>query len=161
MKNFLREPVFGQPLIVLSLLIFTILSAGNPAGASEDKDFKAVEIDRFIERNKSDKKGEKLITLAKPVSFEASLKRYPEEKDMNYVYIALAMAKIDPIPEVEYQMFLETAGGHIFSVYIPNESVKKIRDGLQEGDHARFYGYHLYSYSKGPAIMIADFKKNL
>lgn len=158
MKKFFREPVCGQRLTAICLLIFSILLAGNPVSASEDKGFKAVEIDRFIEVNKSGKK-EKLITLAKQVSFEASLKRYPEEKDMNYVYIALAMAKIDPIPEVEYRMFLETADGHIFPVYIPNELVKEIKDGLQEGDHARFYGYHLYSYSRGPAIMVVDFKK--
>jgi hypothetical protein len=120
--------------------------------------FASIELDRFIEQEqKAAEKGKKMIKMMVPLSFEAKLKRQPEEKQMEYVYTALELSGVKPIPEVHHRMFIESGEGRIIPVYIEANAVKKVNNSLKEEDKARFQGYHVYSYAKGPAILVVDF----
>lgn len=144
--------------------------AAAPAQASEEskapqlqqpakpESFTSVELDRFIEQEqKAAADGKKMIKMMAPVSFEAKLKRQPEEKPMEYVYTAMELSGIKPMPEVHHRMFVESGEGRIIPVYIEANAVKKVNAGLKEEASARFQGYHVYSYAKGPAILVVDF----
>ncbi len=122
-------------------------------------EFLAVKLDVLIEQEKkvfSGFKGQKVIKMAAPVRFTASLKQGPEEKSMTYIYTALEMTGVSPLPNVSHQMFVESAEGRIISVYVENQIVAQIANELAEGQTAEFAAYHVYSYSRGPALLVVD-----
>jgi hypothetical protein len=121
--------------------------------------FKDIDLDRFIEKEKATvaHAGKKLIARDAPIRFEATMKRIPEKKKMAYIYTAMSAAGVSPLPEVEHRMFIETKGRRIISVYVEKGVAARIPGGLKEGAAAQFFGYHVYSYDKGPAIMVVDF----
>lgn len=126
---------------------------------AQDIDFKKIELDSFIEYEKEtiQEVKRKMIKIARPISFNAKMKRYPEKKTMTYVYTAMEIAGMDPLPEVNHRMFIETKKGRIIPVYVEKSIVTKLRRGLSEEEKAIFLGYHVYSYAKGPAILVVDF----
>ena len=131
-----------------------------PKAASANETFQAVDLDRFIEQEKkasAKSVGKAIITMAKPISFQASMKRLPEAKRMTYIYTALELSGVRPIPEVGHQMFVETRGRRIIPVYVEKQAANKISHGLKDGNMTRFLGYHVYTYRKGPAILVTDF----
>jgi hypothetical protein len=150
MNGLLRIPVF--------LALALSFAAALPA-ADRDGGFRDVELDRLIEREKDavEKLQKKKIVMAAPVRFFARMKRRPEEKKMTYVYTALEVAGVKPMPEVGHRMFVETEEGRIIPVYVEKEAAARLMKGLEEGERARFLGYHIYSYDKGPAILVVDF----
>ncbi len=132
------------------------LSAGCLLAEDAPK-FKEIDLDRFIEAGTLGSEGKKIIKIAEPVVFSAKMKRYPDKKEMSYVYTALQIAGVDPVPEVNHRMFVESREGRIIPVYVEKEAVAKINGGLREEQEAYFFGYHLYNYEKGPAIMVVDY----
>lgn len=151
----------NMPIILLIVLSILLMPPG--LAIAEDTTFTPIELDRFVAAEKAMVNqmaaGKKIIRMAAPVSFEASLKQRPEAKKMSYVYTALEMSEVDPMPVVEHRMFVESKGGHIIPVYVEKTAVNSINTGLGEEQRARFLGYHVYSYSKGPAILVVDFDK--
>jgi hypothetical protein len=148
--------IFGR--ITFFLALFSAVACSPATGAQKDE-FKAVELDGFIRQEKEAAgQGKKLIKMAAPVSFQAKMKRYPEERKMSYVYTALEMAGVKPMPDVGHRMFIESGGGRIIAVYVEKSAAEKIRQGLKEEQFTRFLGYHVYSYAKGPAILVVDFE---
>lgn len=136
-------------------------TAGGKAAAGED--FVRVELDRFVEQEQRAARGEgaagrKLIRMAVPLSFEARLKRLPEERDLSYVYTALEVSGISPMPEVRHRMFIESAEGRIIPVYVEKGAAARLQSGLKLEQRARFLGYHVYTYAKGPAILVVNFR---
>ena len=144
-------------LSVVAVLV-ALLLPGQQVSASSDA-FEQVDLDLFIEdaTRKSKAAGKKVITLAAPVRFHASLKRHPEAREMSYVYTALQLGGVDPLPVVEHRMFIESKGGRIMPVYVEKEAVGWINDRLKVDQQARFLGYHLFNYEKGPAILVVGF----
>lgn len=135
--------------------------AGN-AAPEQDPDksetFASIELDRFIEQEqKAIGNGKKMIKMAVPVSFEARMKRLPEQRQMEYIYTALELIGVSPMPEVHHRMFIESGEGRIIPVYVEQKAVARLNSGLKEEEKAVFRGYHVYSYAKGPAIMVVDF----
>lgn len=123
-------------------------------------EFKAVDLDRFIEQEKkaSEKlEGKKLIMRAVPVQFVATIKRLPEQKKLTYIYTALEVAKVSPLPDVEHQMFVQSKEGQIISVYVEKRAATRLSKEMTAGKTADFFGYHVYTYKRGPAILVADF----
>jgi len=144
----------------LLFLLLTVFGCGQLVSAhaeTQDK-FNSIHLDSFIEQEKKVGEGKKMIKMAMPVSFEAKMKRFPEEKKMDYIYTAMEMAGVNPLPVVEHRMFIESRQGRIIPVYVEKEAVKKLKAGLKEEDSARFLAYHVYSYAKGPALLVVDFQ---
>nr|WP_321465086.1 hypothetical protein [uncultured Desulfobulbus sp.] len=132
-------------------------TVGQAAPVKEES-FTRVELDTFIELEKhAAEKGKKLIKMARPVSFDARMKRLPEERQVTYVYKALELSGVSPLPEINHRMFVESSGGRIIPVYVEKNAVLKLNAGLKEEEKAHFLGYHVYSYAKGPAILVVDF----
>jgi len=149
--NFLSKTLIFMILLTAVVCPFTL--------AAQDEEFKTIKLDRFIEKEKKavDSAKKKLIIMAAPIRFEAKMKRFPEERNMSYVYTAMELAGINPMPEVSHRMFIESVEGRIIPVYVEKQTVAKLKTGLNQDEKAQFIGYHVYSYAKGPAILIVDF----
>lgn len=134
-----------------------VLCSFLPSFASNWQD---VDFDQYIQKEKRDLAGgKKLITFAKPVSFAAKMKRKPEKRQMSYVYTTLEVAGIEKMPEIEHRMFVESKKGQILPVYVEKATAARIAEKIEIEEMTRFFGYHVYSYAKGPAILVVDFKK--
>jgi hypothetical protein len=133
-------------------------ATAQPQAAPQKGQFRAVTLDSFVEQEKKAVgKGKRIIRMAAPISFEARVKRHPEERPMHYVYEVLEMSGVKPLPEVGHRMFVESRGGRIIPVYVEKQAAARIGSGVKVGKTARFLGYHLYSYGKGPAVLVVDF----
>ena len=137
---------------------FLLAALAGAALAAPGPSFRAVDLDEFIRTEKTRLKGHKTITLAKPVSFVARVKRHPEPREMKYVYVALELSGVDPLPEVEHRLFVESDGGRIIPVYVEKTAAARITERLKVEQRARFNGLHVYNYAKGPAILVVGFR---
>lgn len=165
--------LFSNPLtralaaasLALLLSVLAIMIYGSAATAKTQQmlpgnadAFRFVDIDRFVGEQKPMKKGTTSLMKPAPIRFQATVKRYPEERLVSYMYTVLDFFPMDPRPKVNHRMFVTTPGGHIMPVYVEDSLVMPIKQWLdEEGDQVSFYGYHMYNYSKGPAIMLTGF----
>jgi hypothetical protein len=149
------------PIILWFVAALWVTGAyANDASTGARAEFQSVELDQFIEEaiaSSEGMEGRRVLKMADPVSFVARMKRFPEEKKMTYIYTALEMAGVRPLPDVGHQMFVESKEGRIIPVYLERHAVLRLEKELAEGDEAQFFGYHVYSYSKGPALLVVDF----
>lgn len=113
-----------------------------------------VDIDKYIASQQPIQKGSRTILPPQFIAFSAVVKSHPETIKVRYLYTALSMMKVDPLPAVSHRMFLETAAGKIFPVYVEDNVVAAIRSNAAVDSRAAFKGYRAYNYSKGPAIVI-------
>lgn len=122
--------------------------------------FDEIDIDQYLLSERPTKAGTTLMIRPRPVSFRASIKQYPTERKVNYLYEVLQIFPITPEPNVQHRMFLSAPGGQIFPVYVEQGVVDSITKQLsEEGEPVVFLGYHIYTYSKGPAILVTDFRE--
>ncbi|WP_309386444.1 hypothetical protein [Cerasicoccus frondis] len=162
-----------MPLTAL-LIWFGILAGGcgeeAPKGVPEaihqeqaqalTADFIRIELDDLIADAIAEVEsfnGQKTIKAAVPVRFTARKKRDPEEKEMSYVYTALEVAGVTPLPDIQHRMFVESDNGEIIPVYVEKSAAEKLTADLPDEASAEFIGYHIYNYDKGPAILVVDF----
>ncbi|WP_309400855.1 hypothetical protein [Cerasicoccus maritimus] len=123
-------------------------------------DFVPVEFDELIAEAIAEVEkfnGQKTIKPALPVRFKAKKKRDPEAKEMAYVYTALEVAGVTPLPDIQHRMFVESDSGDIIPVYVEKSAAERLTAELPDEASAEFVGYHLYNYTKGPAILVVDF----
>ena len=152
-----REISIKQILLLLAAAVLLTVLAGNAFAA--DDEFKMIDLDHFVESEKELVKNRgKMIRMMKPVKFTAKMKRLPEEKQMDYIYVAMTMSGLDnDLPKVRHRMFVESEKGRIIPVYVEEEAVKKIEKNLKIEKDVNFLAYHAYSYAKGPAMLVVDF----
>ncbi|MDZ7753602.1 MAG: hypothetical protein U5S82_18645 [Gammaproteobacteria bacterium] len=124
--------------------------------------FKHVDIDRFVAAERPIKEGTTSLLPPAPIRFVARVKQHPHPRKAEYLYRVLAFFPMDPRPEVNHRMFVTTPGGHIMPVYVEERTAAAIRDGLgEEGRRVAFHGYHMYNYSKGPAILVTGYSTDV
>ncbi len=144
---------------LLSLCLAAWLFGGPSPNAAAD-DFIPIDIDAFVAEQRPMTQGTTSLLPPSPVRFVARLKQYPQPRKVEYLYQVLEFFPMDPRPEVNHRMFVTTPGGHILPVYVDDRAVEGIRDDLkEEGAEASFYGYHMYNYAKGPAILVTGFQR--
>ena len=98
------------------------------------------------------------ITIVAPrnIYFLAKLKTYPAQKPTGYLYKALELMKVQPLPDVQQQMFIEADDGQVIAVYVDERIAAAIQQQLALEQQVRWYGYHIYNFSRGPAIVIEN-----
>ncbi len=146
-----------KTLLLFAAVVLLATLSGNVFAA--DEEFKMIDLDQFVESEKAlvKEKG-KMIRMMKPVKFTAKMKRLPEEKKMDYIYVAMTMSGLaNDVPKVGHRMFVESEKGRIIPVYVEEEAVKKITKNLAVEKNVHFLAYHAYSYAKGPAMLVVDF----
>ncbi len=152
-------PTFA--LLLLSV-VFTLGAGQSRADtalvSTKQAQFPAIDIDHYVATQRPSEAGTTVMIKPRPVSFSAAVKQYPRSREVTYLYTVLDFFPLDPRPEVGHRMFVTTPQGHIMPLYVEGSLVDKIKHQLSEGgDYVAFYGYHVYNYSKGPAILVTGF----
>ena len=141
------------------LVAWVALAAAPPATVADEPSFRHVDIDRYIERMKPRKQGTRELFRPVPVTFDASVKQHPHPRKVQYLYTVLDIFPLEPRPQVNHRMFVTTPGGRIIPVYVEDGLVERIRARLREdGQRTQFNAYHVYTYSKGPALLVVGFE---
>jgi hypothetical protein len=148
---------FFKKSIKASLIIGVVSYSLNALSGEEGKSYTEVNLDAFIEEQ-STMGGKTVIVVPYNLKTQAVLKSYPEERTVEYLYTALKMMKVEPLPSVNHRMFIESEKGRIIPVYVDDHAAPFIKKGVQLDKSATFKGYHVYNYSKGPAIVIEAFE---
>ena len=117
--------------------------------------YRLVNLDHYIETQQPAMPGTKTILPPRNVRFHAVVKRHPERITVKYLYRALSMMQVEPLPAVNYRMFVETGQGKIIPLYVEDAVVAAIRKQVPVEQGSRFRGYHVYNYAQGPAIVIS------
>lgn len=164
-----------SPGLAILLLLFMLSFAGlmqsflnikdvQSRFESKDQVFAAenfssvIDIDSYADKHRPNKKGTIDIIRPREVTFSASVKQYPHSRDTSYFYEVLQFFPMEPQPKVNHRMFISTPQGKIIPVYVEDSLVPKIKKYLkEEGERVNFTGYHIYTYSKGPAFFITAF----
>ncbi len=142
-------------VLLFALLLVLLPWAVAPAQQDAREDYRQVNLDRFIETQRPMKPGTKTILPPRGVRFSATIKRHPEKITVKYLYTALSVMNVEPLPVVNHRMFVATDQGKVIPLYVEDRMVKAIRKHLPVERRVRFLGYHVYNYSKGPAIVIS------
>lgn len=122
----------------------------NRMNSTPDAARELVDLDDYAALRPS-KEGTREIVPLRPISFDAAVKQVPKEIKTDYLYEAMGIMKIDPLPVVTHRMFVETAKGHVMPVYVWDGVAK---DFAAAAEPVRMVGFHIYTYSKGAAIIV-------
>lgn len=141
--------------LLLAAFLLLLSAAGAAANPLFGEDYRAVDLDAFVARHKPDQPNQRIILPPRNISFRATLKRHAEKIEVSYLLAALAMMKVEPLPAVSQRLFLATPQGSIIAVYVEDAAAEAIREAVTVEGSAEFLGYHAYSYSKGPAIVVS------
>lgn len=110
-----------------------------------------VDLDRFMAETQLKTPGTREIVNPAPIRFTAAIRQAPDRIEATYVYTALGVMKIDPMPAINHRMFVETASGAVIPVYVWDEAVAHMTE--TQGP-VELMGFHIYTYAKGPAIVV-------
>ncbi|MEM9147260.1 MAG: hypothetical protein AAGC57_13795 [Pseudomonadota bacterium] len=127
------------------------LAPGLWAPAADER--RLVNLDRFVETTRPRHEGTREILAPAGVRFRAEIKRSPEKIQTRYLYEALSVMQIQPLPAVNHRMFVESDGGAILPVYVHDAAVPMLSERPLETP-IELAGFHVYTYAKGPAIVV-------
>lgn len=130
----------------------TISETGMLEAPIEGRTF--VDLDKFVAEKQLSKPGTREIVSPAAISFSGTIRRVPEHIETQYVYTALSMMQVAPLPAVNYRMFVESASGKILPVYVWDQAVGKLSKLGVTSTPVKLAGFHVYTYSKGPAIIV-------
>ncbi len=121
--------------------------------------YKKVELENYIKTQLPDKKGGKSILPIKRVTFEASIMSKPKEGKFNYIYMALDMMGMRPMPVIKHQIFVQAGDSKVIAVYLEEHFAKSLEKHIKLGNvkigsTLTFKGYHSYNYKRGPAMVM-------
>jgi hypothetical protein len=145
----------GRP----SVLLLCWLGVSSAFAGILGLEYQEIDLDSFIVEQRPLTPGTRTILKPSGVAMLATVMSEPEKRDVKYLYTALQLMQVTPIPKVNHRMFIRTSEGQVIAVYVEDAGVDLIRRELDPGDQVRFHGYHVYNYSKGPALVIEGFSK--
>lgn len=136
-------------LFIVFALVASVAHAGRVGEAYEP-----VELGKFIKQNYPHKKNGKSIVPPKNISFYGEIMQLPTKGEFSYVYVALEVMKVTPLPNVSHQMYVSDDKGNVISMYVEKHAAEVFNKYLKLGQRPQFKGYHVYNYKRGPAIII-------
>ncbi len=145
--------------VVLAVFCLAVGASGaaraEPIGGYETE---PVDLDHFINTQRPVMDGTRTILPPRRVSFAAVLKSQPEQIKVEYLFEALSLMQVNPLPKVSFRVFVESPEGSIVPMYVEDAAAAAIQSRVATDSRADFSGYHVYNYSKGPAVVIDTVK---
>lgn len=115
----------------------------------------------YVNDNKPVKEGTRTIMPDTLLVFDGIVMSLPKAQKTDYLQEAMAISQISPRPLVEDGMFIKVgqkADGSdvVIPVYVDKSVVdaKTPNNPIKVNQKMRFAGFHIYNYSKGPAIVV-------
>lgn len=155
MNSFKMVKIFSVAL----LFVFSSMSFAKDELVQMDEAYQKVSLDSYIKSQRPDKKDGKSILPIKRVTFDAILMSRPEAKEFQYIYLALELMRVDPLPVIKHQAFVQAEDGKVISVYLEEKFAMGLENHInlgtiKIGDSLNFKGYHSYNYKRGPAMVM-------
>jgi len=163
MKNHLA------PTAIASLCLFAVLALpGTPASADPAQQipvtsldpaaaYKEVDLKQLVDKSRTELPGQRIIFAPTAIKFRAVLGALPVPQKADYLHSALNMMKVSNPPEVKQRIGLDYGGEKLLSAYIEEETAKRLVTQVKAGQTRTFYAYHVYNYSRGPALLVTSF----
>ncbi|MEM7271200.1 MAG: hypothetical protein AAF401_18330 [Pseudomonadota bacterium] len=86
------------------------------------------------------------------ISFSAALVQRPEMIETSYLDTVFSVMKIENPPSIKHRAFVESPTGKVMPVYVWDDVAAEI--AMLDGSPRTFGGAHVYTYSKGAAIIV-------
>lgn len=142
-------------LTLRRMLFASILAAAAIAGPVDaDAVHREVDIDAYVAEQRPLTASSRTLLPPRYISFAAKLAQPPRKAKTDYLRQAFSVLGITEPPAVGHQMLLVTPAGSKLPVYVEDALVPAIAATPAARQGARFWGYHIYTYSRGPAIVV-------
>lgn len=139
------------------------LHAADPAGEipasrlDPAATYKEVDLKALVARSRTELPGQRIIFAPTAIRFRAVLGALPVAQKADYLHTALSMMKVSNPPEVKQRIGLDYGGEKLLSAYIEEGTAQRLAAQVKPGQTRTFYAWHVYNYSRGPALLIISF----
>lgn len=130
--------------------------AAGAEAAPAERSYKAVELATWVPPLRAP---QRVIIQPTGVSFQAVFDGGPREQKVAYLQEALKMMRVSAPPKVTQAVRLRYGPGDAETLiaYIEDSAAERLRKELRAGDRREFFAFHVYNFSKGPALVITSF----
>lgn len=129
-------------------------SALDPAATYKQVDLKAL-----VANSRTEVPGQRIIFAPSPITFRATLASLPTPQKADYLIAALSMMKVSNPPKVTQRIGLEYGGEKAIAAYIDDRVAERLSKDVKAGQELIFYAFHVYNYSRGPALLITSYER--
>lgn len=121
--------------------------------------YKQVDLKELVSKSRTEVPGQRIIFAPSPVKFRATLASQPTPQKAEYLLAALSMMKISNPPKVTQRVGLDYGGDKAIAAYIDDSVAERLSKDAKTGQALTFYAYHVYNYSRGPALLITSYER--
>ncbi|MBZ8141657.1 hypothetical protein CLD22_17340 [Rubrivivax gelatinosus] len=160
-------PMHNAREILLALLAATALvaqaapaatptAAPAPAASAADATdgFREVRLETFVPPARTP---QRIILRPSGVQFDAELAALPRPQKAEYLQQALQLMHVSEPPRVQQAVLLRYGRGETLVAYIDEAAAQRLAREVKVGEKRRFYAFHVYNYSRGPALVVTSF----
>jgi len=144
--------------LALGLGAWMALGAWAQAGDAEQVEavYKAVELATWVPPLRAP---QRVIINPAGVSFQAVFDGGPREQKTAYLQQALKLMRVSEPPKVNQAIRLRYGPGEADTLvaYIEDGAAERLRKDIRLGERREFFAFHIYNFSKGPALVITSF----
>lgn len=136
----------------MALLLAVLPTAGQAAPA--DMGYKAVDLAELVRTVRTP---QRIIISPTPISFTAKLEALPRAQKTDYLNKAMGMMQMSQPPKVSQAILLGYGADGRLPAYIEEAAAARLAREAKAGETRKFYAFHVYNYSKGPALVVVSF----
>lgn len=146
---------------LLALGLGLLLAAGAQAQAADaaaaaDNSYKEVDLATWVPPLRAP---QRVIIKPAGVSFQAVFEGGPREQKTAYLQQALKLMRVSEPPKVNQAIRLRYGPGEqdMLVAYIEETAAERLRQEIRVGEKREFFAFHVYNFSRGPALVITSF----
>ncbi|KAB2921537.1 MAG: hypothetical protein F9K30_14205 [Dechloromonas sp.] len=166
------SPAISLAAIALGMLLFALSPVSLAADAAQpmpagieataqtldpSASYKEINLKELVARSRTELPGQRVIFAPMPIRFRATLAALPVAQKADYLLTALSMMKVSNPPRVSQRIGLDYGGDKVLSAYIEEDVARRLAREIKPGQMRTFYAYHVYNYSRGPALLVTSF----
>lgn len=119
--------------------------------------YKEVNLKELVAKSRTEVPGQRIIFAPSPIKFRATLASLPTPQKADYLLAALSMMKVSNPPKVSQRIGLDYGGDKAIAAYIDDGVAARLGKEAKAGQTMTFYAFHVYNYSRGPALLITSY----
>lgn len=136
----------------------TVAQTGIPAGTLDPAaTYKQIDLKELVAKSRTEVPGQRIIFAPSPIKFRATLASMPSPQKADYLLAALGMMKVSNPPKVSQRIGLDYGGEKAIAAYIDDSVAARLGKEAKPGQSLMFYAFHVYNYSRGPALLITSY----
>lgn len=161
-----RLPQPWLAILALALALAASAHAATPAAPaastaaanakSPKAEYRPVELAAWVPALRSPTR---IILQPSGVSFNAELAGMPRPQKADYLQQALRTMQVSEPPQVGHAVLLKfgAAAEQQLVAYVDQHAAERMQRELRVGERREFFAFHVYNFSRGPALVITSF----